>query len=221
MLKEAGLARVTVSLDSLRENRFARITGRNDFGKVIRGIEAARSAELEPVKVNCVVVKGLNEDEIVDFARWAAEESLTVRFIEFMPIDEDEGWTRDRMVTGDEIMSALAEHLVLTPLKAPNPSDTARNYRVNDSQGVVGLITSVSRPFCGECSRLRLTADGRIRTCLFSTKEYSLRELLRSGANDDQIRDFLLETTQRKEQGHRINEPDFVAPSRTMSYIGG
>jgi cyclic pyranopterin phosphate synthase len=188
---------------------------------VLAGINAAKTHGLEPVKINCVVVRGVNDDEILDFAEYAREGELSVRFIEFMPIDEDQQWSRARVVTGDQILGVLADKFELLPIGTLDPSATAKNYGFEDSSGSVGVITPVSKPFCGECSRLRLTADGKVRTCLFSLVEDDVKSLLREGASDDDLEEFLRLTLLKKEEGHRINDPDFKAPPRTMSYIGG
>jgi cyclic pyranopterin phosphate synthase len=217
----SGLKRVTISLDSLQPDRFHQITRKHDLEKVLSGIRAAKDCGLEPVKVNCVVVRGVNDDEILDFAAYARQNDLAVRFIEFMPLDEDEQWCRSKVVMGDEIFRVLTGRYSLVPLTATDPSSTARNYGFEDSPGAVGLITPVSNPFCGQCSRIRLTADGKVRTCLFSHVEYDAKSLLRRGASDDELEEFFRLTLQKKEEGHRINEPDFKAPARTMSYIGG
>lgn len=221
VLKEAGLSRVTVSLDSLRPERFAAITRSQDFAQVLKSIEAAKRWELEPVKVNCVLVRGLNDDELLDFAEFARQWDLTVRFIEFMPLDEDEQWSRDRVVTGGEILEQLRQHYQLQPRGLAHPSDTARQYEFADRRGGIGLIMPVSRPFCGACSRIRLTADGKLRTCLFSLVEHDIKALLRQDASEAQLVNFICQTVQKKEAGHRINEADFVPPPRSMSYIGG
>lgn len=219
--KAAGLGRVTISLDSLRRDRFQEITRSSDFDQVLRSIEAAKKWKFEPVKVNCVLVRGINEDEIYSFAEFARSWDVTVRFIEFMPIDEDEQWARYKVMTGAEILDQLKERYEMFPSDSGHPSETARNFKFSDGKGRIGLIMPVSRPFCGECSRIRLTADGKIRTCLFSLAEHDLKSLIRAGADDDEVRDFILGTVARKEAGHRINEADFVPPSRSMSYIGG
>ncbi|MEJ2077759.1 MAG: GTP 3',8-cyclase MoaA [Acidobacteriota bacterium] len=221
LLKESGLRRVTVSIDSLRRERFREMTGQDDLEDVLEGIRAAQEVGLEPVKVNCVVVRGWNDDEVPQFAAFARERSLHVRFIEFMPLDEDEKWTRDQVVTGDEVIERIRERFALVPRPAERTSDTSVNYGFPDAPGSVGVITTVSRPFCGECSRIRLTADGKLRTCLFSLEERDVRLLLRSGATDEQVRQYIIRTVRNKEAGHRINEPDFTPPPRSMSYIGG
>lgn len=221
MLKEAGLRRVTVSLDSLQQDRFREMTGKDDLENVLEGIRASQKAGLEPVKINCVVVRGWNDDEIPQFAELARDRALHVRFIEFMPLDEDEKWTRAQVVTGDQVIERIREHFVLAPLHPERASDTSVNYGFPDAPGSVGVITTVSRPFCGECSRIRLTADGKLRTCLFSLVEHDVKSLLRSDATNEQIKQYIIDTVGKKEAGHRINEPDFTPPPRSMSYIGG
>lgn len=220
-LKAAGLKRVTISLDSLRRERFEEITRSRDFDNVLRSIRCAKELGLEPVKVNCVLVRGFNDDEIVDFAALARDLDLTVRFIEFMPLDEDEAWSRDRVVSGQEILDRLRDGFELIPVGLSNPSQTARDYDLAGGRGRIGLILPVSNPFCGACSRIRLTADGKIRTCLFSHVEHDIKSLMRAGADDSQLRGFILRTVYKKEERHHINDPGFVAPSRSMSYIGG
>jgi cyclic pyranopterin phosphate synthase len=221
LLKKAGLKRVTISLDTLVEQKFFEITKSHDFQKVIRSIETSKKYGFEPVKVNCVVIRGFNDDEISDFAQFAREWDLEVRFIEFMPLDEDENWTRERVVTGEEILTILSSQFELSFQPPSNPSETAKKYEFQDGRGRIGLIMSVSQAFCDHCSRVRLTADGKIRNCLFSHKEYDLKTKLRAGMSIDELKRFLVETVEQKEKGHRIGEDDFIAPSRTMSYIGG
>lgn len=220
-LKAAGLGRVTISLDSLQPDRFRMMTGYTEMGRVLQSIERAQELQLVPVKVNCVVVRGVNDDELEAFAEFARERELAVRFIEFMPLDEDEQWTRDRVVPGAEILERLGRRFDLLQLPARNSAETSRNFGFKSGQGSVGVITTVSNPFCGACSRIRLTADGKVRTCLFSVVEHDVRSLLRNGTEDAAIREFLLRTANLKEAGHRINEPGFVPPPRSMSYIGG
>ena len=220
-LARSGLNRVTVSLDSLQPERFHEITRKRDIENVLSGIRSAKRWGLEPIKVNCVIVRGVNDDEILDFAEFARENSLSVRFIEFMPIDEDEQWSLSNVVTGEEILQVLNSSYKLVALGNVEASATARNYKFVDAAGSVGVITPVSSPFCGACSRLRLTADGKIRTCLFSMVEYDVRSLLRGEASNDDLAEFIRQTVRQKEKGHRINEPDFKAPPRKMSYIGG
>lgn len=221
ILKKAGLQRVSISLDSLRADRFETITRSRDFEKVIRSVEAARQWGFDPIKINCVLVRGFNDDEILDFAEFARRWNVTVRFIEFMPLDEDEGWSRAQVITGAEILDVLRNRYDLTAVGRAEQSETATNYEFADGRGRVGLIMPVSRPFCGACSRIRLTADGKIRTCLFSLVEHDVKTLLRQGASDEAVREFIAATVWKKESRHHINDPDFVAPSRSMSYIGG
>jgi GTP 3',8-cyclase len=219
-LRRAGLARVNISLDSLRPERFREITRRDALERVLRGIDASLAAGLEPVKINAVVVRGFNDDEIVPMARWARDLGVELRFIEFMPLDAPGEWTRDQVVPAGEILTRLDQEI---GLEAPDPrgSAPAERYRYRDGRGAVGIIASVTRAFCAQCDRIRLTADGQIRTCLFATTEYDLRAPLRSGATDDAIAQCYLDAVARKQWGHRINEPDFVQPTRGMSQIGG
>jgi cyclic pyranopterin phosphate synthase len=219
-LRRAGLARVNISLDSLRPERFRQITRRDALERVLRGIDASLAAGLEPVKINAVVVRGFNDDEIVPMARWARDRGVELRFIEFMPLDAPGEWTRDQVVPAGEILTKLDQEV---GLEAPDPrgSAPAERYRYRDGKGAVGIIASVTRAFCAQCDRIRLTADGQIRTCLFATTEYDLRAPLRSGATDDAIAQCYLDAVARKQWGHRINEPDFVQPTRGMSQIGG
>ncbi len=219
--KEAGLTRVTISLDSLKQDRFREITGYPDYDDVLRSIEIAKELKLEPVKVNCVLIRGVNDDEILDFARFAADWDLEVRFIEFMPIDEEEKWTRERVVTGAQIVQTLKAEFDLKPVARETASETAQKFEISSGAGRIGLILPVSEPFCGNCSRARLTADGKIRTCLFSLVEHDVRDRMRARATDEELKRFLISTVLTKEKGHRIGEPDFVSPSRSMSYIGG
>ncbi|HZS15388.1 MAG TPA: GTP 3',8-cyclase MoaA [Candidatus Dormibacteraeota bacterium] len=219
-LAGAGLRRVNVSLDSLRAERFARITRRDCLNTVLDGIEAAREAGLTPVKVNCVVVRGFNDDEALDFARMAREQGVHVRFIEFMPLDASGEWGRDSVVPGDELLEAVETEFPMRPRE--NGHDPAQRLGFADGvQGELGFINSVSAPFCSRCNRVRITADGQLRTCLFSVTETDLRGPLRSGASDGELERVIRDAVWRKEPGHRINEPDFVRPARSMSQIGG
>jgi cyclic pyranopterin phosphate synthase len=221
-LATAGSPRVTVSLDSLDAAKFTRITrAPRSLEKVMAGIEAALEAGLRPVKVNVVLVRGFNDDEIVDFARLARKRDIILRFIEFMPLDADHSWKRERVVTAQEIVSAIDPVYPLIEVPRHSPSETALRYRFADGQGEIGIIAPVSIPFCGQCSRIRLTADGKVRTCLFSMEEYDVRHLVRNGAADSDMEKFFIDAVYQKESGHRINETDFVQPDRTMVYIGG
>ena len=219
-LVAAGLDRINISLDSLHREKFERITRTKALDQVIAGIDAAQASQLRPVKVNAVLVRGINDDEIEDFATFARDRNLTMRFIEFMPLDADHDWTRDKVVTGAEVYSRIAAKWPLVPI-VHERSETARKYRFADGRGELGLINPVSQPFCGACSRLRMTADGKLRTCLFSKEDHDLKFMLRGGATDREIGDAIIAVVHKKEKGHRINEADFIPPSRTMVFIGG
>jgi len=219
-LAAAGLRRVNVSLDSLRADRFERMTRRDCLGTVLDGIEAAREAGLGPLKVNVVVVRGINDDEVGDFARLARDSGVHVRFIEYMPLDADGQWTRDSMVPGDELLEAAEAEVTLEP--RDNGHDPATRFSISGGAGgELGFINSVTAPFCDRCNRVRITAEGRLRTCLFSVTETDLREPLRSGAGDDEIAALIRAAVWVKEPGHRVNHDDFVRPERSMSQIGG
>src|ERR1700761_5223037 len=220
-LVAAGLDRINISLDSLDPEKFARITRTESFAQVIAGIEAAQSTRLRPVKVNAVLVRGVNDDEVEAFAEFARAKNVTMRFIEYMPLDADRSWTRDQVVTAAEIQRRISARWPLMPV-VHERSETARRFRfVDGAGGEIGLIAPVSQPFCGHCSRIRLTADGKLRTCLFSKDDHDLKPLLRSGAGDREIGDEIQRIVDQKEKSHRINEPDFLPPSRTMVFIGG
>jgi len=221
-LVAAGLRRLNVSLDTLNHVRFAEITRRDALDAVLRGLEEAeRHPALRPIKVNCVAVKGFTETEVPALAELARRKPYVVRFIEFMPLDADEAWREDDVLTGGEIRAIIEEHygpLEELPAKA---SSTARRFRFADGAGELGFVNPVSEPFCSSCDRIRLTADGQLRTCLFSRREWDLKTPLRNGASDDQIVDLLRFAVQHKELKHRINDPGFVRASRSMSQIGG
>jgi cyclic pyranopterin phosphate synthase len=220
-LKDAGLNRVTVSMDAVDPERFARITRVPDgFDNVLSGIRAARDAGLWPVKVNCVLMRGFNEDQIVAFGKFARDEGVIVRFIEFMPLEEDRVWSPEVVVKLEEILERMAEFKPLVEIPHAR-SETARRYRFEDGVGEIGIIAPVSHPFCGHCSRIRITSDGKIRTCLFSVWDHDLYGLMRRGESDEQLEKFICDVVQRKEERHRIGEPDFVPASRTMVHIGG
>jgi cyclic pyranopterin phosphate synthase len=199
---------------------FERITRTKTFDQVIAGIDAAQASALRPVKVNAVLVRGVNDDEVEAFAAFARDRDLIMRFIEFMPLDADRAWSRELFVPGDEVYRRISEQWPLVPV-AHERSETARKYRFADGRGEIGLISPVSQPFCGFCSRIRLTADGKLRTCLFSKDDHDLRSLLRDGSTDGEIRERICDIVAQKEKGHRINEPGFLPPSRTMVSIGG
>jgi cyclic pyranopterin phosphate synthase len=219
-LLRAGLHRINISLDSLDPAKFERITRTKSFQKVMDGIDAAQNSKLRPVKVNAVLVRGLNDDEVEAFAEFARDRDLIMRFIEFMPLDADRHWTRDLVVTAAEIRRRIEARWKLEPIPHER-SETARKFRFTDGRGQIGLIAPVSEPFCGHCSRIRITADGKLRTCLFSKDDHDLKAHLRNGASDTDIARCIESVVMEKEAGHRINEPDFVPPSRTMVFIGG
>ncbi len=220
-LKDAGLTRVTVSMDAVDPDRFARITRvPNGYDHVLAGIRAARRAGLWPLKVNCVLMRGFNEDQIIPFGMFAREEGVTVRFIEFMPLEEGRTWAPSTVVTLDEILARMAEYRPLVEIPHAR-SETARRYRFEDGVGEIGIIAPVSHPFCGHCSRIRITSDGKIRTCLFSVWDHDLHAQMRRGASDDELADFIQGVVAKKEERHHIGEPDFVPASRTMVHIGG
>jgi GTP 3',8-cyclase len=220
-LKDAGLTRVTVSMDAVDPDRFARITRvPNGYDHVLAGIRAARRAGLWPLKVNCVLMRGFNEDQIIPFGMFAREEGVTVRFIEFMPLEEGRTWSPATVVTLDEILARMAEYRPLIEIPHAR-SETARRYRFDDGGGEIGIIAPVSHPFCGHCSRIRITSDGKIRTCLFSVWDHDLHAQMQRGASDAELEDFIRGVIQKKEERHHIGEPDFVPASRTMVHIGG
>jgi cyclic pyranopterin phosphate synthase len=220
-LVRAGVRRFNVSVDSLQRDRFYEMTRRDALPQVLRGLETlARFPEAHPVKVNAVALRGFTEDEVLPFARFAREHPYEVRFIEFMPLDADHAWSPDAVLTGEEIRAAIHAVFELEP-EPREPSSTARVYRFADGRGRIGFVNPVSEPFCGDCNRIRLTADGRLRTCLFSLRETDLRGPLRAGAGDDELERIVREAVWRKELKHRVGDPGFVQPARTMSAIGG
>lgn len=221
--RHAGLTRITLSLDSLQPDRIHSITRSNTtLDSTIRAIHAAHDAGLKPVKVNAVVMRGVNDDELTDFADFAREHEIDMRLIEFMPLDSGRTWDRKRMVTAAEMEQAIGARHDLVRESTDAHDSTSINYRFADgSPGRIGIIASVTRPFCGACSRLRITADGKIRPCLFSHDEFDLREVLRSGAGDEAIARFLVDSMWTKQAGHGIGSDTFRQPERTMSSIGG
>jgi GTP 3',8-cyclase len=217
----AGLRRINISLDSLDPVKFEKITRTRSYDTVMRGIEAAQGCGLAPVKINAVLVRGFNEDEVEAFAAFARERGVIMRFIEFMPLDADRHWSRELMVPAKEVYDRIRAQWPLEPIPHEK-SETARKYRFADgAPGEIGLIAPVTQAFCGHCSRIRLTADGKLRTCLFSKEDRDLRALLRAQSSDEAIVDWIGSVVMEKEEGHRINEPGFVPPSRTMVFIGG
>jgi cyclic pyranopterin phosphate synthase len=220
-LRDAGLRRVSFSLDSLDRDNFKKITGRDGLSAVLAAIALAQKIGLQPVKVNAVIIRGLNDHEIVALAQFARDRQLSLRFIEFMPLDSGRVWNKELVVPGAEILRRLQEKLSLQPVVSANPSETAKRWLLDSGPGEIGIIAPVTEPFCGHCNRLRLTADGKIRTCLFSAAEHDLGALLRDSASDDAIRGFFRAVVWQKEARHHIGEPDFIQPARTMSRIGG
>ncbi len=230
-LAEAGLQRVNVSLDSLRPETFRALTRRDRLVDVIAGIDAALDAGLAPLKVNCVVMRGVNDDEVVDLAAFGRDRGVGMRFIEFMPLDAEGGWSRDEVVPAAEILDRID---AVFPLERPtagpagscdraagDPSEPARRYRYADGRGEVGVIASVTEPFCDSCDRVRLTAEGRFRSCLFSLEEFDLRAVLRGGGTDDELAEVVRSAVATKWEGHRIGRVNFIRPGRSMSQIGG
>ena len=219
-LKEAGLARVNVSLDTLHPERFHEITRRDRFDDVVAGMAAAHEAGLRPVKVNSVLQRGINDDEVVDLTRWAVERGYELRFIEQMPLDAQHSWERTEMITGHEILASLRAELDLEELPGRGAAPAER-FLIDGGPATVGVVASVTMPFCGSCDRLRLTADGQLRNCLFANGETDLRGPLRSGATEEEIHALVHECLALKLPGHGINEPGFLQPPRPMSAIGG
>ena len=220
-LLAAGLKRINVSLDSLDPAKFEKIVRVRSYEKVMHGIEAAQKTRLAPVKVNAVLVRGLNDDEIGAFAAFARKCGVIMRFIEFMPLDADRHWSRSSVVPAAEVYEQINAQWPLEQIPHEK-SETVRKYRFKDgAPGEIGLIAPVTQAFCGHCSRVRLTADGKLRTCLFSKDDYDLRDLLRGNSRDQEIAEWIKSVVMEKEAGHRINEPGFVPPSRTMVFIGG
>ena len=220
-LVEAGANRFNVSIDSLQRDRFFEMTRRDALPQVLRGLEAlAAFPAAHPIKVNAVALRGFTEQELPAFVAFAREHPYEVRFIEFMPLDGDHAWRPEQVLTGEEVRAAIDAIHPLEP-EPRDPHATARTYRFADGRGKVGFINPVSEPFCGDCDRIRLTADGRLRTCLFSLHETDLRAPLRAGASDDELEAIVRDAVWRKELKHRVNEPGFVQPARTMSAIGG
>src|ERR1700726_61583 len=220
-LIRSGLRRINISLDSLDRGRFEKITRTKSFATVMNSIDVAQKSRLAPAKINAVLVRGINDDEVEAFAAFARERGVIMRFIEFMPLDADRHWSRNSVVPAAEVHRRIHARWPLEQISHER-SETARKYRFADgAPGEIGLIAPVTQPFCGHCSRIRLTADGKLRTCLFSKDDHDLQFLLRGGATDREIGDQILSIVATKEKGHRINEPGFVPPSRTMVYIGG
>jgi cyclic pyranopterin phosphate synthase len=218
-LRAAGLGRINISCDSLRADRFLALTRRDGLARVLEGIEAALEAGFSPVKLNVVMIRGVNDDEAVEFARFGRERGVQPRFIEYMPLDASGSWSMDKVVPAEETLAAIDAVFPLEPLS--HGSEPASRYRYRDGGGEVGVIPSVTRPFCGDCDRIRVTAEGQLRTCLFSTEEQDLRSVMRSGGSDDDLAAALEAAVGTKWAGHRIGRVNFVRPARSMSQIGG
>ena len=222
LLRDAGLSRITVSMDAVDAEKFARITRvPGSYERVLRGIRTAKRAGLKPVKVNCVLLRGFNEDQIVAFAQFSREEGVVVRFIEFMPLEEGRLWTPESVVSLREVVEALGSFRPLVRMAPNAASETAVRYTFDDGVGEIGIIAPVTQAFCGHCSRVRLTSDGKIRTCLFSQSDHDLYGVMQRGGSDEAMAAFIRKTVEQKEARHHIGEPGFLKPSRSMVHIGG
>jgi GTP 3',8-cyclase len=219
-LRAAGLNRVNISLDTLQQDKFLQMTRRDEMHRVLDGIEAAKEAGFSPVKINAVIERGVNDDEVLELARYGRVHEVEVRFIEFMPLDASGHWLNDKVVTQDEIVAMINEVYPLqqVPARGAAPAD---RWSYVDGGGMIGVIPTVSKPFCGDCDRVRLTADGQFRTCLFETREFDLRRLMRDGAADDEVAAEIERAVGTKWAGHQINQVNFIRPKRSMSQIGG
>ncbi len=218
-LKKAGLTRVNISLDSLQRDRFLELTRRDDLDRVLEGVDAALAAGFDPVKINVVVMKGINDDEVLDFAEWGRDKGVVVRFIEFMPLDADRIWNNSLVLTQAEILETLQGAYELEPIE--RTSAPATRWRYADGGGEIGVVATVSESFCSTCDRVRITADGQFRSCLFATDETDIREILRSGGDDDAVAEAVKASVGAKWAGHQINQVHFIRPRRSMSEIGG
>jgi cyclic pyranopterin phosphate synthase len=218
-LVAAGLTRINISLDSLQRERFLELTRRDELDRVLDGVDSALDAGLQPVKINVVMMRGINDDEIVDFAEYGRAKGVTVRFIEFMPLEAGDVWTDDLVVPADEIIETISEAFPIEPVVRGN--EPAERWRYSDGNGEVGVIASVTKPFCGNCDRVRLTAEGQFRTCLFAVDEFDMRSLLRNEASDEAIAEAISTAVGTKWAGHSIGQVNFIRPKRTMSQIGG
>ncbi len=218
-LRRAGLERINISIDSLDPERFRRLTQRDELGRVLDGIEAAVAAGFSPVKLNVVLMRGINDDEVVDFLRFGRERGVTVRFIEFMPLDAQGEWSADRVVPYAEILDRAAEHFDFDPVSRGH--EPAERFRYRDGQGEFGVIASVTQPFCESCDRMRLSAEGQLRNCLFATEHVDLRTILRNGGSDDDLIAAIAGEVERKWAGHAIGQVHFIRPSKSMSQLGG
>ncbi len=218
-LADAGLKRINISLDSLQKERFLELTRRDELDRVLDGIDAAIDAGLSPVKINAVMMRGINDDEIIDFAEFGREKGVTVRFIEFMPLEAGDIWNEGLVVPAQEIIETIDQVIPLEPVVRGN--EPAERWRYSDGNGEVGVIASVTKPFCGNCDRVRLTAEGQFRTCLFAVDEFDMRALLRSEVGDDAVAKAISDAVGTKWAGHAIGQVNFIRPKRTMSQIGG
>jgi cyclic pyranopterin phosphate synthase len=219
-LREAGLKRINISLDTLVPERFAQMTRRDELTNVLDGIQAAKEAGFDPVKINAVIERGANDDEIIDLAEFGREEGIEVRFIEFMPLDASDKWQRAKVVGQDEIVATIGAQWAVDEVPADGAAP-ANRWRYTDGGGVIGVIPTVTKPFCGDCDRVRLTAEGEFRTCLFATREFNLLEGMRDGESDLEIAERIESAVATKWAGHRINQMSFVRPQKSMSQIGG
>lgn len=219
-LKEAGMRRINISLDSLQPERFAKITGNDSFHQVMEGIREAQTLNFDPIKINCVVIRGFNDDEIVDFLEWGLQNKLQIRFIEFMPLDGDHQWSKTNVLTKSEILDRAKRFLPASEPDSESPAP-ATKFRYAGGEGEFGIIPSVSEPFCGNCARIRLTAEGKFRTCLFALQETDLKKPLRAGWSDEALIQIIREAVYHKWAGHKINSDDFKQPERAMYAIGG
>ncbi|PDH70134.1 MAG: GTP 3',8-cyclase MoaA [Acidimicrobiales bacterium MED-G01] len=218
-LADAGLKRINISLDSLQKERFLELTRRDELDRVLDGIDAALDAGLNPVKINAVMMRGINDDEIIDFAEFGREKGVTVRFIEFMPLEAGDIWNEGLVVPAQEIVETINNAIPIEPVVRGN--EPAERWRYSDGNGEVGVIASVTKPFCGNCDRVRLTAEGQFRTCLFAVDEFDMRALLRSEVGDDVVAKAISDAVGTKWAGHAIGQVNFIRPKRTMSQIGG
>jgi len=220
-LRKAGLHRVSFSLDSLDRDNFRKITGRDGLPDLLASLRLARELEFHPIKVNAVIIRGVNDHEIEQLAEFGRDQELSFRFIEFMPLDSGRAWLKELVVPGAEILERLRSRFDLQQVRSTNPAETARRWTFAGGRGEIGIIAPVSEPFCGHCNRIRITADGKIRTCLFSVTEHDLRSRLRQGAGDAELSEWIQSIVWQKEARHHIGEPEFVTPDRSMSCIGG
>ena len=221
-LKDAGLTRVNISLDALSEETFRRIARRDGLDRVLAGIHAARRVGFPRIRLNAVAIKGITEPEVAPLTKFARDNGMEMRFIEFMPLDAEEHWQQDQVLSGQEIRRLIEDAIgPLEPAARPDPSQPASDFRFVDGGGTVGFINPVTQPFCEDCNRLRITADGKVRNCLFSTVEWDAREVLRSGGSDEELAELVRESIRAKKPGHGIDRSDFIRPERAMYQIGG